>query len=651
MRERIGQHAFEMTAAAVALTCAAHAMHLPLWAWIALPSIIALRIVTRRRGAGPTPMWLRIPAALLLVVIVVAEYGTVFGRDPGSVLGCGLLALKLLETERARDARVAIGFSGFVLISALLFTQALWFTLVASLALVVLLAALVSLQPAPAATPHRLRRELALGARLLAWGVPLAAAGFVLVPRLASPLWGSQDRNGQQGHSGLDERMQPGAFSDLLLDDSPALRVYFDAKPPPQRDLYFRAIVLSEFDGSTWKRSRRADFLRPEDAGRNGTPIDYTIAIEPTDRRWLPALDLATVAPQGAHFTGTRELVADAPVGQAREYRVRSSTQYTLASTLGPRERALALALPDGFDPRSRALAESWRNAGRNDDAVVRAALDLFRASFSYTLSPPLLGRNSVDEFLFETQQGFCEHYASAFVFLMRAAGIPARVVTGYQGGWWNPTGSYLLVRNSDAHAWAEIWIEGRGWVRVDPTAAVSPARISLGAQAANDSDAWSQAGWVRAIRDRFDVVNGLWTRAIIRFDGLRQRGMLTSFGIADPNPGDLLLVLSAILAGVLAIATLWALRDLGRVRGDALDRAWSRLGRRLAREGVAREPNEGPLDWLARARTVAPASASTLGDLVQDYVDLRYGAPEPAADRVLAFSRAVRKFRVARAA
>ena len=650
MRDRIGQHAFEMTVAAVVLACVSHVAHLPLWAWIALPSIVALRVITRRRGAGPAPIWLRVPAAVLLLVVVAAQYGTVFGRDPGSVLGCGLLALKLLETERARDARVAIGFAGFILISALLFTQTLWFTLLASLGIVVLLAALVSLQPAPATAPHRLRRELAAGARLLAWGLPLAAAGFVLVPRLASPLWGSQDR-GLQGRSGLDDRMQPGAFTDLLLDDSPAFRVYFDTTPPPPRDLYFRAIVLGDFDGSTWQRNRRADFQRAEDAERKGPPIDYTITVEPTDRRWMPALDLAIVAPHGAHFTATRELVADSPVEQSREYSVRSAARYTLATTLAPRDRARALELPDGFNPRTRALAESWRSDGRNDDQIVRAALDLFNRSFIYTLSPPLLGRDSVDEFLFVTQKGFCEHYASAFVVLMRAAGIPARVVTGYQGGWFNATGNYLLVRNSDAHAWAEIWSEGRGWVRIDPTAAVSPARISLGAQAANDAAAWNQAAWLRAIRDRFDGVNGLWTRAIIRFDALRQRGMLTPFGVAESNPGDLLLVLSAILAFVLAIATLWALRDLNPLRGDALDRAWSQLGRRLAREGLAREPSEGPLDWLARARAAAPASANALGDLVQDYVDLRYGAPEPAAERVRAFSRAVRKFRVARAA
>ena len=650
MREPISRHSFELTAATVAAATAAHALHLPAWLLIAVPAILVLRIMTRRRGAGPVPMWLRIPAAALLLVAVAAQYGTVFGRGPGSVLGCGLLALKLLETEHTRDARVATGFAGFVVISALLFTQTLWFTLAASLCIVLLLAALASLQPAPAPTRQRLRAELQLGAILLVAGLPLAAAAFALVPRLASPLWGSQDKS-VLGHTGLDDRMQPGALTELLIDDSPAFRVYFDSTLPPQQQRYFRAIVLWDFDGTTWQRSRRGEFLRPEEAQRNGPPIDYSITLEPTDRRWLPSLDLPIIAPQSAHFSSDRELIADEPVTQPREYRARSTMSYTLASTLTARERTRALALPEGFNPRARALAESWRNAGDDDTAVLRAALGLFHHSFTYTLHPPLLGRDSVDDFLFETQKGFCEHYAAAFVVLMRAAGIPARVVTGYQGGWWNPTGGYLLVRNSDAHAWAEIWLNDRGWVRVDPTAAVSPARIELGAQAANDSNAWSQAPWVRAIRDRFDFINGLWTQSIIRFDALRQKGMLTSFGVADANQGDLMLALSAVLAVVLLIATLWATRELRTSRGDELDRAWSLLGRRLAPAGVECRANEGPLDWLARARTAAPASAAALGGLVQDYVALRYGANEPVPERVRVFTRAVRRFRVAKAA
>jgi transglutaminase-like putative cysteine protease len=647
MRERIGQHAFELTAFAIAATVATHVNHLPVWLWIALPLILALRVMTRRRGAGAVSVWIRIPAACLLLLTVAMQYGTVFGREPGSVLGCGLLVLKLLETERPRDARVAIGFASFVLISALLFVQALWFTLAASLILVLLLAALVSLQPAPAAREHPLRAELKLGAILLACGLPLAAAGFALVPRLAAPLWGAPD-NSTQGRTGLDDRMEPGSLTELLTDDSPAFRVYFDSTLPTPQQRYFRAIVLWDFDGAVWKRDRRGDFLRPENAERNGAPIDYSITLEPTNRRWLPALDLPILAPQGAHFSTDRELVADNPVTQAREYRVRSTTRYTLASSLGTRERARALQLPEGFDPRTHALAESWRAQGLDHDAIVRAALDLFHRSFTYTLNPPLLGRDSIDDFLFATQKGFCEHYASAFVVLMRAAGVPARVVTGYQGGWWNETGGYLLVRNSDAHAWAETWTPDRGWLRVDPTAAVSPARIELGAAAANDSTAWSQAAWLRAIRDRFDLVDGLWTQAIIRFDALRQKGMLTSFGVADPNQGDLLIAFAGMLGVILVLATLWAMRDTAESRADALDRAWTLLGRRLTRAGITLQAQEGPLDLLARARAALPASATALTRLVQDYVALRYGAMEPVPERVRVFTRAVRNFRVA---
>jgi transglutaminase-like putative cysteine protease len=198
---------------------------------------------------------------------------------------------------------------------------------------------------------------------------------------------------------------------------------------------------------------------------------------------------------------------------------VRSSSRYTFGPNLSAQERARALELPAGFDPKTRALAADWRAAHPDDIGVVRAALDLFHASFRYTLRPPLLGRDSIDDFLFSTRQGFCEHYASAFVVLMRSAGIPARVVTGYQGGWWNDSGGYLLVRNSDAHAWAEVWMAGRGWVRVDPTAAVSPARIELGAAAASDASSWEQTSWVRALRNNFDRVNCWWTQTVIRFD------------------------------------------------------------------------------------------------------------------------------------
>ncbi|MGH8173991.1 MAG: transglutaminase TgpA family protein [Rhodanobacteraceae bacterium] len=648
MRDRISQHAFDLVTIAVTATIAMHLPHLPPWLWIGISILLAVRIAMRRRFATPVSAWIRIATAGLLLIAVISQYGNLFGREPGSALGCGLLALKLLETERPRDARVAIGFAGFVLMSALLFVQTIWFTLMVSAVLVILLAALVALQPAPADDTRPLRAELRLATILLACGMPLAAAGFLLIPRLGSPLWGSPG-NDMQARSGLSEEMEPGALSELLLDDSPAFRVRFDGAPPAQKLRYFRAIVLWDFDGATWTRNRRANYPRAETIQDQASAIDYTITLEPTDRRWLPALDLPLSAPAGARLGGDRVLVADDPVSQPREYSARSSTRYTLSLSLPLQERERALALPDDFDAKTHALALGWRASGQDDAAVVQSALELFNRSFTYTLNPPLLGRDSIDDFLFSTRKGYCEHYSAAFVVLMRAAGIPARVVTGYQGGWWNGNSAYLLVRNSDAHAWAEVWLRARGWVRVDPTAAVSPARIEIGAAAANDSAAWSQLEWLRAMRNRFDVINGYWTQAIVRFDALRQRGLMTSFGMPNANQGDLLLAFSAVLGFVLLLATFWAMRDSARPRVDALDHAWARFGQRLARAGVVRHVNEGPLDLLARARAELPGSSAAMTQLVQNYVALRYGAIEPAPDRVRSFTRSVRSFRVRR--
>ncbi|MEP7044450.1 MAG: DUF3488 and transglutaminase-like domain-containing protein [Dokdonella sp.] len=646
MSERLDDRQFELLTAAAAATLFAHIGHLPPWLWLPLAILLPLRAWTRRQGAQKFGVWIRLPLTALLVVLVLVNFGNVFGREPGSVLACGLLGLKLLEAERVRDARVVLGFSAFVLMSALLFTQTLLFSGLICAILVLLVAALVSLQPAPIEPRRPWRAQFKLAALLLGVGLPLAAAGFVLVPRLGSPLWGSPG-NDAVARTGLSDSMAPGALTDLLIDESPAFRVDFDAAPPPPQQRYFRTLVLWDFDGTTWTRERMFGLGSADQAQLLGATLDYMITLEPTDRRWLPALDLPWSGPTDVRLGADRTLVANAPVAQPRQYRVQSATRYLLAPTLSAAQRARALALPDSFDPRARALAEHWRAEGRDDAAIVRAALDLFHASFTYTLSPPALGRDSVDDFLFGTQKGFCEHYSSAFVFLMRAAGIPARVVTGYQGGWWNDSGSYLLVRQSDAHAWAETWMPGRGWQRVDPTAAVSPARIEQGAAAVNGNAGWEQADWLRDLRNRIDFANRLWTESIIRFDALRQKSMLTPFGIDTANQGDLLLALSAVLAVAMLFATIWAMRTGPQARGDALDRAWSQLGRRLARAGFAAHANEGPLDWLQRLRARAPALASGLTPLVDDYVALRYGSALPDPARVAAFAGAARRWRM----
>lgn len=642
---RLDRRQFELLALTIAATIAVHLAHLPTWLWLPLAAMLAGRAWTRRRGAGAVPAWVRLPLTALLLAAVAVQFGNVFGREPGSVLGVGLLGLKLLETEQVRDARVALGFAAFVLMSALLFEQSLAFTLLICAVLVSLLATLAALQPAPLPSPQPLRAHFRTAALLFAASLPLAAAAFVLVPRLGSPLWGAPGAD-VTARTGLGERMAPGEITELLIDDTPALRVDFDGPPPPPEQRYFRTIVLWEFDGSTWSRERWGG-MRPGDEVRaEGVPLGYRITLEPTDRRWLPALDLPLAAPDGAFLLEDRVLASREPVAQPREYRLQSTVRHRTGQPLGAGLRARALALPNGFNPQARALAQRWREEGRDDGAVVQAALDLFRASFTYTLTPPLLGRDSVDDFLFDTQRGFCEHYSSAFVFLMRAAGIPSRVVTGYQGGWWNESQSYLLVRRSDAHAWAEVWLPQRGWTRVDPTSAVSPARIERGAAAANYSDERERTSWLREWRNRLDVVNRLWTEGIIGFNALRQKGLLTPFGKPDANAGDLLVALSVVLGAAMLVATLWAMRGTSRVRGDALDRAWSALRRRVARGGATAPPQQGPLDWLRQVRLDDPGLAERLAPLVDRYVDLRYARAEAPPEAVKDFARRVRRFR-----
>jgi transglutaminase-like putative cysteine protease len=642
MAERLDQRQFERVAAAIAATLATHLAHLPLWLSLPVALALMLRVWMRRRGSTAVSPWIRLPLTALLVVLVITSYGNVFGRGPGSVLACGLLALKLLETEKVRDARVALGFSAFVLMSALLFTQTLLFSAAVVAVLVLLLAALAALQPAPLDPARSLRADLRLAALLLGTSLPLAAAAFVLLPRLGAPLWGTRGGDGQ-ARSGLSETMAPGQFSDLMLDDSPAFRVAFAGTVPPQSALYFRTLVLTEFDGTTWSRWR-TESPPGEAITPSGRVYDYQVTLEATERRWLPALDLPLDAPDGARLGADQILVAALPISQPREYHVRSAPQGRPPPVLGKGARARMLALPVGFGSKARALAQRWRTSLHDDDKIVKAALDLFHASFTYTLTPPLLARDSVDDFLFDTQQGFCEHYSSAFVFLMRASGIPARVVTGYQGGWWSRGNSYLLVRQADAHAWAEVWRDGVGWTRVDPTAAVSPARVELGAAQTNAGASWAQAEWLRALRNRFDFASRLWTQSIIRFDALRQRNLLTEFGFADVNHGDLLLALSGVLGVTMLLATLWAMRSTHTRRGDALDHAWANFGARLARAGIAQRPMEGPLDLRDRVHRIAPALAVGLGPLVDDYVALRYGAASPPRERVAEFAARLRQ-------
>jgi protein-glutamine gamma-glutamyltransferase len=653
-RGRTGPHdggldprTFDLLCLTVACVLATHASHLPPWFAIGLIVVLLARWLQRRRRRGRVPAWIRFGMLVAVPAVVVAVYGTPFGRAPGAAVACGLLVLKLLESERARDAYMAVGFACFILMSALLFTQSLAMTLMVALVLLPALATLRSLQSG--LRDERLLSPFVPAATLLAAGVPMALLAFLFVPRLTTPLWGTPG-NGI-ARTGITDRMAPGELRDLLIDDSVAMRIGFDGSPPPVGTRYFRGMVLWYFDGRAWLPGLVGDRnMPPERVAVESPAIGYDVTLLPTQRRWLFALDVPVDAPTGAALGADRTLVASRPVSDTLHYHADSVLGYRLAPALEGYERAAALQLPPDFDPKARALAAAWRKRSAGDGAqIVFDALKLFRdGGFSYNLAAPPLGRNSVDDFLFGTRQGFCEHYAGAFTFLMRAAGVPARVVVGYHGGYWNPYADYLLIRQSDAHAWSEVWLRGRGWVRVDPTAIVRRV-IQAGAGTVAEDDG-TGGNWVLRWRDRLDIVNRWWDQGVIGFDALRQSHLLQPLGIARAGWNILAAALAAAILLALAIGALLVSVPPRRPPRDLLDAAQRRIQHRLARAGVARAAGEGPRDYYARAARELPRSGGSLRHLAGEYLALRYAFHVPPPERVREFARKVRNFHPRRA-
>jgi transglutaminase-like putative cysteine protease len=635
---------FDLAALGLAAVLALHAPHLPWWLTAVLALALGLRWWLRQRRHTRTPAWLKLPLLALLVLAILGRYGNLFGQEPGAALAVGLLVLKLLETETVRDVRVGMGFACFTLMAALLFEQSLVATTTVALGLLPPLATLRALEPGRR-VPRALWHELLPGLGLLGAALPLAVLAFLLLPRLSSPLWGAPNAGEQR--SGLSDCMTPSGFTQLLLDDSPALRASFDGPPPAPGQRYFRAYVMDHYDGVSW--TYRDVAKQPPASLEAAHTIRYRISLEPTRQRVLPTLDVPLAAPAGARLRRDRVAIADRPVDGLRDYTLDSATRYRLEPQLGP-YRARWLQLPAGFNPRTLALGRSWRaRYGRDDAAIVQAALALFHdGGFRYTLAPAPLSRDAMDDFLFDTREGFCEHYASAFTVLMRAAGIPARVVTGYQGGYWNALGQYLLVRNSDAHAWSEVWLAGRGWVRIDPTASVRPQRLSLGAGAAVAGQLpWYQSGWLQSLRNHWDIVNRWWNLGVTGFDALRQRGLLKPFGIREADTSTLALLLAAGCVACMLAGLAWVWRR--RVPEDAARAALRRLEHKLARLGVERRMGEGPRDYLQRAARALPAQHDKLTALMHHYLELRYAHAESTSESLRALRRAVRDFPVVR--
>jgi len=352
--------------------------------------------------------------------------------------------------------------------------------------------------------------------------------------------------------------------------------------------------------------------------------------MEPTEQRWIFALDYPAMVPRGVHLTMDYQLIARRPITKLREYVMASDPSYFDSPVLKNTLRRAALELPEGFNPRTAELIADWRQEAASDSEIVRRALTYFnQQSFRYTLNPALLSRHTVDEFLFDTREGFCEHYASAFTVMMRMAGIPARVVTGYQGGWFSGIGSYLLVRQSDAHAWSEVWIKGSGWTRIDPTAAVAPSRVQQGAIGSlGQRRHVLDYEWLRNVRNSFDLFQRGWNNWVVAFNSDRQSRLFSAFGWDFVDSAKLVIAMIAAILVISAIIFLLApfiLKFRSAQRQDPLVQSWQKFIGKLTKAGFTARPSMGPLELAANAMGQLNYKGEGITRITELYVLCRY--------------------------
>ena len=653
------------TAAIVVGTSLPHWPTLAAWMPVLLLTAIAWRFGVGLYGWPAPPRTARLILAFSAFVAVLLRYRTLNGVEAGSALLVVMVALKFLESRNQRDQLVLIMISYFLLFASLLTERGPLMVVYATVLVWLTTVALIQIGRRGEFLPYRATG--ALSGRLLLHALPVLVALFVLFPRLPGPLW-ALPGNVSSGATGLNDTMSPGDITNLGLSDEIAFRVEFDARPPRASDLYWRGPSLTHFNGRTWSMlqgSRRGERVADTIEYR-GEPTSYRVTLAPTGRNWAFALDMPRQwsGDNSLRMGSDYQLVTFFGERRARrlDYRVTSHVDYNAREPLTEREREVFRALPPDSSPRARALAAGWLTDAPGGRELIERAMAYLRSQpFQYTLTPPALGAQPVDEFLFETREGFCEHYASALTVLLRAAGLPARVVTGYQGGEFNALGSYYIVRQSDAHAWTEVWLEDEGWVRVDGVAAVAPERVALGFDRFGSGGATAVAaalrsGWGRQVALFWDAIETGWQSWIIGYGPDLQRVLLESLGFE----GLRRMQRSAVLLGLATVATVALLLGLSiylawrQRRRTAFDPAASCFAgfvRHLQRLQVpARAPCEGPRAYAERAAGTLPHAAARIRGVIDLYLRARY---EPDADgaALAALAAEVAAFRAVRAA
>lgn len=645
MKQTLSTHHLNGLLLTLALVLATHAPNLPAWVIVVSAGFGVWRYLLDKKHWHMPKIWLLLPINVLMCLGIALTFKGSFGRDASLALLVVMASLKLLETKTPRDYMLVIILAYFLVGNLFLFNQTITTFALSVPPLLLLTATLINIS---LKNPQTLKFLFTLAGKLLLQAIPVMLILFVLFPRIPGPLWGIP-QDAYSGMTGLGDSLQFGNISQLTKNSSIAFRVQFKGNIPVKNQLYWRGPVLWHQDANSWLMPSQNIGLRAETLTTQGAAINYTITLEPHNRLWLLMLDLPTQIPNDAQLTHDYSAVVASPVRTRIRYDATSFSRYKLGAELNDREKTMSLQIHDNENPRTLELAQSWQNM--QPIVKVNSALQRYHAQpFIYTLNLPILSKDPVDDFLFNSKRGFCEHYATSFVYLMRAAGVPARIVTGYQGSELNPNGNYLIVRQSDAHAWAEVWLENRGWVRVDPTAAaVSPERIEQGiSEAISETNllpmmARPDFPLLRKAFLSWDSVNNGWNQWVLSYDDEKQLEFLNKLSGKNLSLMDLVLWMTIAIVTVMTITfllliktSLWKLSPTQQLYAQYLNK--------LKRANLQPHRHEGALDFGQRAAQVLPNLAEDIMQIAQSYNLLQYSqTPNPLLLQALA--QRVKKF------
>jgi len=612
------------------LVTSPHLSRFPGWSIILIFILFMWRLICIKHRRWLPPKWLLVLISIFSIIGIFLSFGSLIGKTAGSVLLSILLAVKLHESQSQRDYMLLISLSFFIIVTNFLFSQSIPMVIFMLIAIIALVISMLSINQGSAHL--NLNYKLKFAVKILLQAIPLMLIMFVLFPRISGAFWQLPTEK-QSALSGLSDTMSPGNISNLIQSNAVAFRVKFDNTIPQQKNLYWRAIVLWYFDGNTWEQGKKnpsptAIFYSPSD-----NEVNYTVTLEPHNKNWLYALDIPYNVPNTINYTNNYNLRAQQIINNLYQYKITSVTDYNFLTKITPWEKSAGLKIPFNTNPETIQMGRKLAQLYQKKQDIINHVLQFFnQQNFHYTLSPPLTpGFNSVDQFLFDTRRGFCEHYASSFTLLMRAAGIPSRVVIGFQGGTVNPVNQIMSVRNSDAHAWSEVWLERQGWVRIDPTAAIAPNRVERNLEAALDPSETRpfhmqiNSGIIKNVLFYWDAIDNQWNQWVVGYDDKFQKRFLEKIFNEKIKLPEILLLMVISFSLILLILSLFIIKPWHSKKLDPVVKIYTSFCKKLASRGVLREPHEGPLDYAKRAIDALPEHKNSIALITRLYIKLRY--------------------------